>query len=102
MRMEFISMDQLEETGTLVYSATHGRAARLKLGGETESDKDRDKERHRVSCGLSLHAGRPWLLAVQWGVAIEIKRAIKTSARFCCEKSRSVVCAPRAAPLLPR
>ena len=33
--------------------------------------------------GFTSYHGQLLSLAVQWGVAIEIERAVKTSARFC-------------------
>ena len=55
---------------------------RAPLGGDDGIDIERASATWSTSSFTSYH-GQLLSLAVQWGVAIEIERAIKKSARFC-------------------
>ena len=79
------------ERVVIVQSVSHSTPGRAGGGGrervsESETAHGVDLERANATWSTSSftsYHGQLLSLAVQWGVAIEIERAIKKSARFC-------------------
>ena len=64
----------------------HAQAARSTKGGSSRrsrSERGLGRDASPSTSSFTSYHGQLLSLAVQWGVAIEIERAIKKSASFC-------------------